>query len=160
MLMLGPVQFLKSIRRNNIQAHRVVGYLYFLMLYPASAGALWLSFYAFSGLPALLGFASLAAGWVATGYLAFVAVKEKRIQDHKEWMLRNYAMTYAAVSLRVMLVINLATNGGRPTETGYAVISWACWVMNLIIMEVWIRFVERASPPASEPSAKPSSTDS
>lgn len=157
MLMLGPVQFLKSIRRNNIQAHRVVGYLYYLMLYPASAGALWLSFYAFSGLPALLGFACLAVGWVATGYLAFVAIKEKRIQDHKEWMLRNYAMTYAAVSLRVMLVINIAVNEGRPTEAGYATISWASWVVNLIIMEVWIRFVERPSVPAIVPEPSSSS---
>lgn len=144
MLMLGPLQLMKTIRRKNIQAHRVVGYIYYLMIYPASAGAFWLSFYAFSGIAATVGFALLAALWVATGFIAFVAVKEKRIQDHKEWMLRNYAMTFAAVSQRAMLIINIVTSGGRPSETGYAVIAWACWIVNLIVMEVWIRCVERA----------------
>lgn len=152
--MLGPLQFLKTIRRSSAKTHRVIGYIYYLMLYPASAGAFWLAFYAYSGLPALLGFACLAAGWIITGYLAFVAIKEKRIQDHKNWMLRNYALTYAAVTLRIMLPINMAFNGGRPTEAGYAVISWMCWVVNVIIMEVWIRFVEHRSLPAGQRSSQ------
>lgn len=164
MLMLGPLQLMKSIRRTNIQAHRVMGYIYYLMLYPASAGAFWLSFYAFGGAASTVGFALLATSWVATGFVAFIAIKERRIQDHKEWMLRNYALTFSAVSLRIMLIVNLASNGFQPSEAGYSVIAWACWIVNLIVMEAWIRFVERPTvaaaellkgPPASAEQANP-----
>ena len=50
-------------------------------------------------------------------------------------MVRSYALTLAAVTLRFYLPASLAN--GLPFEAVYAVIAWACWVPNLIVAE-WL----------------------
>jgi hypothetical protein len=140
MMLLGPIQLLKTIRRRNINAHRVIGYIYYVLLYPASAGAYWLAFYAYGGVASTIGFMILATLWVATGFLAYKAINEKRVNDHKEWMLRNYALTMAAFTLRILVIIDSIVGD---SEIGYILISYFCWIINLVVIELWIQFVER-----------------
>jgi hypothetical protein len=103
-----------------------------------------LSFYAYGGIPTTISFVILPTLWLATAFLAYKAVREKRILDHKEWMLRNYALTMSAFTLRIMLIFDVvAQRGGAPSEVGYTIIAWLCWIVNAIIMELWIWFVEK-----------------
>lgn len=50
-------------------------------------------------------------------------------------MYRNYALTYAAVTLRFALPAIIAN--GVPFEAAYQTIAWMCWVPNLIFVD-WI----------------------
>jgi|ETNmetMinimDraft_26_1059896.scaffolds.fasta_scaffold1299096_1 hypothetical protein len=52
-------------------------------------------------------------------------------------MLRSFATTLAAVSLRLQLTPLMMFGGSF--ESGYLIISFTCWAPNLILMEWWIR---------------------
>ncbi|MEQ1730362.1 MAG: DUF2306 domain-containing protein [Vicinamibacterales bacterium] len=55
-------------------------------------------------------------------------------------MIRSFALTYAAVTLRLYVPLSMAA--GVPFDVAYPVIAWACWVPNLLVAE-WL-FVPRS----------------
>jgi hypothetical protein len=60
-------------------------------------------------------------------------------------MVRNHALTLAAVSLR--LYIPLALGSGIPFQVAYPVIAWLCWLPNLAVAQLLItRSDARTSP--------------
>lgn len=55
-------------------------------------------------------------------------------------MIRRYALTFAAVTLRIYLPLSQVA--GLPFDPAYQTISWFCWVPNLIVAE-WIILHQR-----------------
>jgi hypothetical protein len=49
-------------------------------------------------------------------------------------MVRNFALTFAAVTLRLWLPASIAVS--IPGELAYQVIAWLCWVPNLLVAEL------------------------
>lgn len=133
-LLLGPLQFLDGWRARAPKVHRVLGYVY-LVLGVAVGGVagMLLAPRAFGGLVSHLGFGLLACLWLVTGGMAVVAAKARRFEDHRRWMVRNYALTFAAVTLRIYLPLGMAA--GFRFEVVYPLIAWCCWVPNLIAVE-------------------------
>ena len=70
---------------------------------------------------------------------ALIKIKHLNIQAHQKWMLRNYALTFAAVTLRIWLPLFTILLGDENFQYYYAVIAWLCWVPNLIVIEWYIR---------------------
>jgi hypothetical protein len=97
--------------------------------------------YAFGDFPARLGFASLAVLWLFTSFMAYKSIRAKNVQVHSEWMIRSYALTLAAVTLRMWLGIFLGI--GMEFTEAYPAVAWFCWVPNLIVAE-WIINKSRA----------------
>ena len=60
-----------------------------------------------------------------------------RFAEHRVWMLRSFALTFAAVTLRLYLPIFPML--GLPLVEGYRVVSILCWVPNLILVELYLR---------------------
>ncbi len=54
---------------------------------------------------------------------------------HRRWMIRNYCLTFAAVTLRIYLPLSLVFHADF--LSAYQVISEACWVPNLLEAE-WL----------------------
>jgi hypothetical protein len=53
-------------------------------------------------------------------------------------MIRSYALTFAAVTLRIWLP--LFQNGfGMEFISAYVIIAWLCWVPNLLWAEWYVR---------------------
>jgi hypothetical protein len=52
-------------------------------------------------------------------------------------MIRNFSLTFAAVTLRLYLPASLAA--GLPFDTVYPAIAWLCWVPNLVVAEFLLR---------------------
>ena len=50
-------------------------------------------------------------------------------------MIRNYALTFAAVTLRIELFALIAA--GVPFA--YKTVAWSSWLPNLLVVEGWIR---------------------
>jgi len=48
-------------------------------------------------------------------------------------MIRSYAMTAAAIMLRLRLPLMLIS--GVPFAMGYRIAAWLCWVLNLLVAE-------------------------
>jgi uncharacterized membrane protein len=131
---LGPFQFLAGLRRRFVRLHRWMGraYLGIGVLVGGLAG-LYMATFAFGGIVSKLGFASLAVLWLFTGLRAFLAIRRGDTIEHRRWMVRNFALTLAAVTLRILLPVSQVA--GIPFEHAYPVIAWLCWVPNLLVAE-------------------------
>jgi uncharacterized membrane protein len=136
-LLFGPFQFLSDLRALAPGLHRRLGYAY-LSVGVGLGGAcgLLLARYAFGGFVSHLGFALLASLWLFTGFRALVAAKQKQFDLHRIWMIRNYALTFAAVTLRIYLGFFFAV--GLEFTDFYPSLAWLCWVPNIILAEWWI----------------------
>jgi hypothetical protein len=81
-----------------------------------------------------VGLLGLAAAWLTTTGVAFLAIKKQLYDQHKEWMIRSYVVTTGFVSFRIIF-LGLTTAGvGTPPEQ-LAIASWTCWAFPLLITE-------------------------
>ena len=136
-LTFGPMQFSRRLRTARPTVHRWSGRLYLLIgVLVGGVTGLVLAFHAFGGLVSQLGFGCLAVSWLYTGIRAYVAIRSREIAAHRRWMVRNFALTFAAVTLRLWLPAAVAA--GVPFDLAYPAIAWLCWVPNLLLAERWI----------------------
>lgn len=133
-LAFGPFQFSERLRRRFPRLHRMSGRVY-LGAGVALGGlaGLYMSVFAYGGLVAKTGFAMLALAWLYTGLRAYRAIRAGDVNEHRRWITRNFALTLAAVTLRVLLP--LSGLSGIPFALAYPVIAWLSWVPNLLIAE-------------------------
>ncbi len=141
-LLLGPFQFLGKLRAKRPALHRWSGRLYVAGIAAGSVGGLYMAQYSYGGAVTHAGFGLLAILWFATTAMALRAILSGDVAAHRRWMIRSYALTFAAVTLRLWLP-GLAA--ALPFETAYQVVSWLAWVPNLLVVEAWLR-LGRASP--------------
>jgi uncharacterized membrane protein len=134
-LALGPVQLWSRLRTQRPQLHRWLGRLYLgAGVVIGGVSGLFMAFHAFGGLPARLGFACLALAWLYSGLRAYLAIRSRDIVSHRRWMIRNFSLTFAAVTLRLYLPSSVAA--GVAFEMAYPAIAWLCWVPNLMAAEI------------------------
>ena len=130
-LAIGPFQFNEKSRLNKIQVHRLLGKIYLISVLVGGLSGLYMSQYSLGGMISHSGFFTLAILWLATGYKAYHSIKNRNIQAHQYWMVINFALTFAAVTLRTGLGIGFAS--GTPFEVFYPYLAWLCWVPNLLV---------------------------
>ncbi len=135
-LVLGPWQFWTRLRDRRLKLHRWLGRVYLVAILVGGAAGLYMAAFAFGGLPARIGFAGLAVMWLTTGVMAYRRVRQGDYEAHREWMIRNYALTFAAVTLRLWLPLLMLL--GFPFVTAYTSVAWLAWVPNLIAVELYI----------------------
>jgi uncharacterized membrane protein len=133
-LALGPLQFLSRIRNTRISLHRWLGRLYLGAISIGGLSGLYMASHAFGGLVTRLGFACLALAWLYTGLRAYLAIRAGSVAVHRAWMVRNFALTFAAVTLRLYLPASMIA--GIEFEVAYPYIAWICWIPNLVAAEL------------------------
>ncbi|QDQ04766.1 DUF2306 domain-containing protein [Bacillus sp. BD59S] len=138
-LVIGPFTLSTKFRERNINRHRIAGRIYMVGILLGGVSGLYLSFYATGGLVAKLGFGLLSVFWLTSAYQALHRVKNKKMKDHRNWMIRNYSLTFGAVTLRIWLPLFIVLFGIEHFELSYAIIAWLAWVPNLIVAELFIR---------------------
>lgn len=133
-LALGPLQFSMTLRAARPSLHRWTGRLYLgIGVLVGGIAGLYMAFHAFGGLLSRTGFACLALLWLYTGVRAWRAIRAGEVASHRHWMVRNFALAFAAVTLRLWLPASVAA--GVPFELAYPAIAWLCWVPNLLAAE-------------------------
>ena len=140
-LLLGPWQFWGGLRNRYLSLHRWLGRIYLAAVLFGGLAGLYLAAIAFGGLPSQFGFSSLDVLWLATASLAYLRVRQGDLDAHREWMIRNYALTFAAVTLRLWIPLLLST--GLAFEVAYPIIAWLSWVPNLLAAEIYISSARR-----------------
>lgn len=136
-LLAGFTQFSKWILKHKPRLHRIMGYSYVInvLLITGPAGLL-MSFYANGGISSRIGFILLSVLWIAfTGIALYKAIK-KKFKAHRTFMIRSFALTLSAVTLRVWKVL-LANYTDIPPMDRYRIIAWLGWTLNLLVAE-WI----------------------
>ncbi len=150
-IILGPVQFIPSIRRRWPLAHRWMGRVYLgVGVLIGGLAALYISPFAFGGIVSTVGFATLSIAWLYTGARAFASARSRDFAAHRRWMIRNFSLTLAAVTIRLGLGLGFAT--GLSFEIVYPVLTWLCWIPNLVLAE-WIIRREGHDPRRASPTA-------
>ncbi len=134
-LLLGPVQFLKGLRVARPALHRALGWAYLALgVFVGGLAGLYVAFFAFGGAVSTSGFAVLAVVWLYTGARAVLTAKARDFDAHRRWMVRNFALALAAVTLRIGLGIGFGS--GLAFEVFYPPLAWLSWVPNLLLAEL------------------------
>jgi uncharacterized membrane protein len=134
-VIIGPFQFLPRIITDRyLKLHRWLGRTYLVGVLFGGLAGLYMAFLAYGGLPSRLGFGLLAIVWLFSGLMAYRHIRRKEIQSHRQWMVRNYALTFAAVTLRLWLI--LFQMAEFEFIESYITVAWLSWVPNLMIAEV------------------------
>jgi uncharacterized membrane protein len=163
-LVLGPLQFVPAIRARR-RWHRRIGRTYLMVgVLPSALAAVPVAL--LSGrLVTQVGLVVVAIGWLVTGGLAVRAIRRGDVAAHRAWMTRNYALTFLAVTARIvvpiLLLTGLSTGAITPADAPAAVTSLipvgqvlGC-VINLLVAEVLIRRARRRRTASGSPRGAP-----
>ena len=137
-LLAGFSQFSKKLLKQWPRLHRVLGYTYVInVLMVTGPAGLLLSFYANGGVSSRIAFVLLSAFWISATALALYKAIKKDFQAHRFFMIRSYALTLSAVTLRIWKVL-LANFTEIPPMDRYRIIAWLGWTLNLLVAELLI----------------------
>lgn len=136
-LFAGFTQFSKKIQRNNPRLHRTMGYIYVtdVLLITGPAGLL-MGFYANGGITSRIAFVSLALLWIFFTATALIKARQKDFKAHRKFMIRSYALTLSALTLRAWKYAITNTMTVPPMDV-YRIVAWLGWVVNIIVAE-WL----------------------
>lgn len=133
-LLIGWSLFSKRYRQRSISTHRFLDKIYIISVILGGLSGLYIAFFASGGLIAQAGFTALALVWLFTTIKAYIAIRIQNIESHRDWMIRSYAITFAAVTLRIWLPLFQFVLG-MDFLSAYIVVAWLCWVPNLLWAE-------------------------
>jgi hypothetical protein len=135
----GLLQFNKYLIQKNRKIHRTLGYIYFtfLFLFAAPSGLL-IGLYANGGYPTQVSFVLLSLCWVTFSLIALQKIKQKSFESHGKWMIRSYALTLSAVTLRFYAYMMDIFHVDLNPITAYTIIAYLSWIPNLILAEILI----------------------
>ena len=139
-IIVGAFQVNSRLRARFLPAHRWLGRLYVGAVVVSATAGFTLALGSHGGLVAHFGFGMMAVCWLFSTSNAYRYIRAGDTVTHRQWMLRSYALTLAAVTLRLYLpAFQMA---GYGFDTSYPLISWIAWVPNLLIVE-WLILTRR-----------------
>ena len=136
-LLLGWSQFSAKLRKRYLHIHRNTGKVYVISALLSAIAGLYIAFYATGGIIAKVGFIGLSVVWFYTTLQGYLAIVKGKVGLHQDWMIYSYAACLAAVTLRIWLPWLVFVLGDF--IPGYRVVSWLCWVPNLIVAFLIVR---------------------
>lgn len=137
-LLAGFTQFSKVIRTQYQKVHQVLGWIYIVSILAfAAPSGLIIGYYANGGFWSQLAFCLLAIGWFWFTIQALIMLKKKNYKQHQVYMIRSFALTLSAITLRFWKYVIVLIFEPRPMDV-YQIVAWLGWVLNLIIAEVII----------------------
>ena len=146
-LVLGALQFWRGLRERAPRVHRWSGRLYLAGVAVGGVAGLIIAPSSPAGYVGFFGFGTLAVLWLITGWRAYRAIRRGDVPSHQAWMIRNYALTYAGVTLRLWLPLLMMSpmllaqpvDMGAAFENAYAAVPFLCWLPNLVVAEWLVR---------------------
>lgn len=133
-LLTGPPQLWLGLNRRRMALHRGLGLTYMTSIGLSSVAAFYLASHTEFGWIFGTGLGGLAVAWIVTTGLAFLSIRRRLIEQHKEWMIRSYVVTFAFVTFRIFFGALEAAGVGTPVERLSAA-SWFCWAVPLLLTE-------------------------
>lgn len=136
-LIIGGVQFIPQLRARFPATHRWMGRIYVFAVMIGGISGIVLAYGNENGDLTRLGFGLLSILWLVCTALALRHAIARRIGEHRKWMVRSFALTFAGVTLRLYLAIFFIT--GFEYSEAVIYLAWICWVPNLLFAEWWLR---------------------
>jgi len=123
-LFLGPFQFSERLRRNYPAIHKTMGYLYIAGCYLGAPIGLYIQWFEerLGTYPRSFTIATIldAGFWIFATTMALIFIRQRKIQQHRQWMIRSFACALIFLEARtLMIVFNLP-------ETAIETVVWSC----------------------------------
>jgi uncharacterized membrane protein len=138
-LLLGIFQLHPFSRTKFTGMHRGLGYVYVMgILFFAAPGGLVMSLFIGRGPWVLSSFLVQSVLWFYFTAMALNRIRQGDVIAHRNWMWRSYALTFAAITLRVYIFfVSWSYDLSQPQA--YATLAWLSWVPNLLVAEWFVR---------------------
>jgi uncharacterized membrane protein len=136
---LAPLQFVKRVRIKRLGLHRQLGRV--LVTCALISGTYGLI--ATVAFPGFGGLASEASAWffgpifLFAVLRAFWCARNRKIIQHREWMIRAFALGLGVGTQRLILII-LMSSSGYSFEESFGPALWLGFGFNLLVAEIWI----------------------
>jgi uncharacterized membrane protein len=156
-LLLGPMQFSDRLRQRFTKFHRVVGRFYVAGVFVAAPLGFYIQYFN-ERLGGARSFSVAAAVdailWILTTAIAFAFILKGKVQQHRQWMTRSFAVAIVFLEVRVVLGVTGLENvaNGAFSET----VVWSCVAFSLLFADVVLQWQELRRPrpaPARAPTA-------
>lgn len=139
-MLLGPLQFVRRLRTQYLTVHRWSGRVFVAMGFVIGITALIMSFLM------SIGGANESAATTLFAILflfalskAFLHIRRREIAQHREWMIRAFAIGLAVATVRPIVGAFFALSGLSPREF-FGIAFWLGFTIHLIAAEVWINY--------------------
>lgn len=134
----GFIQFNAWLLKKYKSLHRISGWIYvvFVLLLVAPSGFI-MGLYANGGISSQVSFCLLSVLWFYSTLRALLFIRKKDFNTHRKWMIRSFALTLSAITLRAWKYILVYLFHPAPMDT-YRLVAWLSWVVNLIVAEIII----------------------
>lgn len=136
-ILTGPVQLWLGLHNVKMELHRKLGYVYIFGMAIGSIGAIGLSLQTQGGPVFGSGLFFLAIAWITTTTMALVAIRKGLTDQHKEWTIRSYVVTFAFVTFRAFELP--LEKSGMPQLQAIGIMAWACWAVPLLVTEITLQ---------------------
>lgn len=136
-LLLGWLQFVGRLRSAYPRLHRWTGRVYLIGLLVAATGATAMVLTTPLGWTTAYAFAVMIGAWLTTALLAWLAIRKGDIATHREWMRRNYIITFAFVTFRLAGKIPGLYSMGSLQEV-FTTFGWMSWTVPLLLSEAFL----------------------
>jgi uncharacterized membrane protein len=137
----GLFQFNRKLIKRRPKLHRSLGKIYIIvLLFISGPAAFVMSLHATGGRIAQFSFVVLTLFWILSTFLAYYHIRKKNIEKHIKWMIRSYALTLAAVTLRFYAYLFDVFNLPLGSRETYILLAYISWLPNALLAEVFIRF--------------------
>ena len=133
MLISGAIALRIGLTRDWFRWHKPAGYTYLATGSIASVLALIRSFDT-KHTPGL-STGTLAVVWLAFSAMAFRAIRNRRIDQHRAWMIRSYVAAWTFVFCRFWTRVMPSELQGGETD-----MIWTTWVMPLFLTEMLLQW--------------------
>ena len=149
-LLLGPMQFSDRLRQRFTKFHRVVGRFYVAGVFVAAPLGFYIQYFE-ERMGGARSFSAAAATdallWMLTTGIAFAFILNGKVQQHRQWMTRSFAVAIVFLEVRVVLGV---TGLGKVANGAFdETVVWACVAFSLLFADIVLQWQElRRSRPA------------
>ena len=128
-LTTGAVQFSSRIRRWNLTFHRITGRIYVGSIFVAGPVAIVMSHGSVFFTATLV----QAGAWMVTAIAAMLTARSRQIEQHRQWVVRSYAVTFTFIVLHVLNPLGIWTYF---SESEYATAIIICTFLAVLVPDV------------------------
>jgi uncharacterized membrane protein len=148
-LLLAPLQFSAGVRRRHRAVHRANGRMLVVLAAASGVYALWAAFAfpAFGGLSTQVATVVFGALFLIAIAMAVIRIRARRVAEHREWMIRVFAIALGVATIRAVIGIGQALTG-RSMEEVFGAAFWLGFGINCVVAELWIRRTRVGRPSA------------
>ncbi|GLZ28909.1 membrane protein [Lentzea sp. NBRC 105346] len=133
----GIAQFVPWLRDRHPRVHRWTGRVYFAAVFPSAVFAFVVAWLSLAGLASLAPLSLLAVLWFVSAVQGLRYARARNFRAHRVWMIRNYAITAAAVTGRLWALALMAV---FPNDlVSFTTANWLGLAINMLVAEWWIQ---------------------